>query len=248
MEIKVLDNKQLLGTQAAALAGELIRAAQKDRGRARIIAATGASQFDFLASLTALGGIDWRRVTLFHLDEYVGLPESHPASFRRYLRERLIDKAGISDFHLLNPDKDATAECCRVGKLIREAPIDVAFVGIGENGHLAFNDPPADFETVEPYLVVDLDLRCRQQQLGEGWFRSIDDVPTRAISMSIRQILQSRAILCIVPEARKAVAVRATLRDPVSPMVPASILRTHPNTTLFLDRESASLLEDRDLH
>ncbi len=184
---------------------------------------------------------------MFHLDEYVGMPESHPASFRGYLRERLINKAGIVDYHLLNPEGDPAAECRRVGRLIQEAPIDVAFVGIGENGHLAFNDPPADFETEEPYLVVNLDLRCRQQQLGEGWFRTIEEVPTQAISMSIRQIMKSRAILCIVPERRKANAVKATLSAPVSPMVPASVLRTHPNTTLFLDRESASLFEDSDL-
>jgi glucosamine-6-phosphate deaminase len=181
---------------------------------------------------------------MFHLDEYVGLPDTHPASFRAYLRERLINKTGIADYHLINPGKDPAAECRRVGNLILQAPIDVAFVGIGENGHLAFNDPPADFETEEPYLVVDLDLRCRQQQLGEGWFPGIDDVPKRAISMSVRQIMKSRAILCIVPEIRKAPAVKATLSEPVSPSVPASILRTHQNATLFLDRESASLLSD----
>ncbi len=248
MDLRTFNDKGILGTYAASMAGELIRAAQQERGRARIIAATGASQFDFLSTLTRLGGIDWKRVTMFHLDEYVGLPEEHPASFRRYLRERLIDKTGITDFHLLNPEGGAEAECRRVGKLIREAPVDVAFVGIGENGHLAFNDPPADFETEEPYLVVNLDERCRRQQLGEGWFHTIDEVPNKAISMSIRQILKSRAILCIVPEKRKAEAVRATLCEPVSPAVPASILRTHPNTIMFLDRESASLLEDRDLH
>lgn len=242
MEIKIFDDKAALGAAAAEAARELIRSAQARRKSARIIAATGASQFDFLASLTGLDGIDWKRVTMFHLDEYVGLPETHPASFRLYLRKRLIEKAGITDHHLLNPGEDPAAECRRVGKLILAAPIDVAFVGIGENGHLAFNDPPADFETTEPYLVVNLDLRCRQQQLGEGWFRSLEEVPSRAISMSVRQILKSRAILCIVPEARKAQAVKAAVSDPVSPLIPASILRTHENTTLFLDRESAGLL------
>jgi len=248
MELKTFEDKLTLGKAAAALAGELIQAALRERGRARIIAATGASQFDFLSSLTGLDGIDWKRVTMFHLDEYVGLPAQHPASFRRYLRERLIEKTGIVDFHLLNPEGNAEAECRRVGKLIREAPTDVAFVGIGENGHLAFNDPPADFETQEPYLVVKLDERCRRQQMGEGWFRTIEDVPERAVSMSIHQILQSRAILCIVPELRKAEAVKATLCEPISPMVPASILRTHPNTVMFLDRDSASLLEGRYHH
>jgi glucosamine-6-phosphate deaminase len=248
MDIKILQDKKTVGEQAADIATDLLHAALKERGRARIIAATGASQFDFLASLTRSRQIDWKRVAMFHLDEYVGIPESHPASFRRYLRERLISKAGITEYYLLNPGEDPAAECRRVGKLIEQAPIDVAFIGIGENGHLAFNDPPADFETEAPYLVVNLDLKCRQQQLGEGWFGSLEEVPTRAISMSIRQIMRSRAILCIVPEARKAAAVKATLSEPISPMVPASILRTHPNTILFLDRESAALLQDSRPH
>jgi len=244
MDLRIFEDKKSLGEKAAAVAADVIRASVRDRGKARIIAATGASQFDFLAALTREPEIDWKRVSMFHLDEYVGLPESHPASFRRYLRERLISKTGIVDYFLLNPGEDPAAECGRVGALIQKEPIDVAFVGIGENGHLAFNDPPADFATEMPYIVVNLDMKCRQQQLGEGWFRSMEEVPSQAISMSICQIMKSRAILCIVPESRKAAAVKATLSGPVSPMVPASILRTHQNTILFLDRDSAALLRD----
>jgi len=179
---------------------------------------------------------------MFHLDEYVGLPLSHPASFRRYLRERLIDKTGMSQFHLLDAETDAAGVADRVGREVARAPIDVAFVGIGENGHLAFNDPPADFETERPYLIVTLDEACRRQQVGEGWFASIDDVPSQAVSMSVRQILKSREIVCVVPDARKAEAVRACFEGPISPMAPASILRTHANAVVYLDRESASLL------
>jgi glucosamine-6-phosphate deaminase len=228
---------------AARLAAHAIRAAIDARGGARIIAATGTSQFEFLAQLTGTAGIDWTRVEMFHLDEYVGLPASHPASFRRYLRERLIDKTGMTRYHLLDADDDAEAVAERVGRELAAAAVDVAFVGVGENGHLAFNDPPADFETERPYLIVTLDEICRRQQVGEGWFASLDDVPSRAVSMSIRQILKSNEIICIVPDARKAEAVRACFEGVITPMAPASILRTHGNTTVFLDRDSAALLK-----
>jgi glucosamine-6-phosphate deaminase len=183
---------------------------------------------------------------MFHLDEYVGLSIEHPASFRRYLLERLIRSTGIERAHLLDGEADPERVCRDVGAEISRAPIDVAFVGIGENGHLAFNDPPADFQTDEPYIVVQLDEACRRQQVGEGWFEGLAQVPTRAISMSIRQILKSRKVLCIVPDARKAQAVKACLEGRVDPMAPASILQTHPDTTVYLDRESAKLLEKRD--
>ncbi len=247
MQIELFDDKRSLGAKAAADASSIIRSAITARGSARIIAATGASQFDFLDCLTASRDVNWARVTMFHLDEYVGLSEGHPASFRRYLKERLASRVGMGTCHYLNPEPDPQAECVRVGRILRDAPVDVAFVGIGENGHLAFNDPPADFETEDSYLVVNLDERCRRQQLGEGWFSSLEEVPARAISMSIRQIMRSKAILCIVPEARKAQAVRATLCEPVSPMVPASILRSHPYITLYLDRDSASLLSPEEV-
>jgi glucosamine-6-phosphate deaminase len=196
-----------------------------------------------LEALTATRGIAWEKVTGFHLDEYLGLPMTHPASFRRYLKERLVDRLPLAAFHYISGDVDPVAECRRVGELIRRRPIDVAFIGIGENGHLAFNDPPADFETEEPYLVVELDDGCRRQQLGEGWFPALEAVPRRAISMSVRQILKSRSIVCTVPDRRKAEAVRGAVRGPVTPALPASILQTHPATTLFLDRAAAGLLE-----
>jgi glucosamine-6-phosphate deaminase len=179
---------------------------------------------------------------MFHLDEYIGLPADHPASFRRFLHERLIDRVSIPRYNLLDGEKDPQAVIQQVGAALRAAPIDVAFVGIGENGHLAFNDPPADFDTTEPYLIVELDEACRRQQVGEGWFRSIDEVPAKAISISVRQILEAREIICVVPDARKAEAVRNSLDGPVTPAVPASILQTHPNATIYLDTASASLL------
>jgi glucosamine-6-phosphate deaminase len=244
MDIRVFDTKQELGRAAAERAKAALGEAIGRSGEARAIAATGASQFEFLDALTSLPGIDWGRVEMFHLDEYVGLPDTHPASFRRYLRERIVERVKPRVFHFLAGDApDPVAECRRVGALLARSPIDVAFVGIGENGHLAFNDPPADFETEEPYLVVELDEACRRQQLGEGWFASLAEVPRRAISMSIRQILRSREILCAVPDARKAKAVSECLEGDVSPLHPSSILQTHPATTVYLDRDSAALLK-----
>jgi len=246
MKVDIFESRQELATTAASNAAEIIRQAIADRGHAYIIAATGASQFEFLSALTQTPGIEWRDTTFFHLDEYVGLPETHPASFRRYLRERIVDQIQPGTFHFIKGDApDPEAECRRVGKLIAENPIDVAFVGIGENGHLAFNDPPADFETQSPYLVVNLDEACRKQQVGEGWFASIAEVPEQAISMSIQQIMKSTHILCIVPDQRKAKAVRDSLESEVSPMHPASILQRHERTSIYLDKESASLLTVR---
>ncbi|HSD66808.1 MAG TPA: glucosamine-6-phosphate deaminase [Vicinamibacteria bacterium] len=244
VDIRVFDTKRELGQAAAERAAAAIGEAIARAGEARLIAATGASQFEFLDALTAAPGIDWGRVEMFHLDEYVGLPDTHPASFRRYLRERIVERVRPRVFHFLAGDaEDPAGECRRVGALLARAPVDAAFVGIGENGHLAFNDPPADFETEEPYLVVELDDACRRQQLGEGWFPSLADVPRRAISMSIRQILKAREILCVVPDARKAKAVRDCLEGEVSHVHPSSILQTHPATTVYLDRDSAALLK-----
>jgi glucosamine-6-phosphate deaminase len=242
MILKIYSDKLSLAQAAADRAATALKQAIAQRGQARIVAATGASQFDFLAALTARPGIDWPRVEMFHLDEYIGLPATHPASFRRYLRERLIDPTGISQFHLLDGEADPAAVIREVGAALRSAPIDVAFVGIGENGHLAFNDPPADFSTPDPYLIVNLDEPCRRQQVGEGWFPSLADVPTRAISMSIPQILLAREILAIVPDARKAQAVQDCFEGEISPLHPASALRNHANATIFLDCDSAALL------
>lgn len=242
MQLRVYPNDFALGAAAAETAAMLLREQIKRQGHARILAATGASQFTFLKALTVVPGIDWARVEMFHLDEYVGLPLTHPASFARYLSERLIRPTGIQQFHLLNGTGAAPEECRRVGTELQAAPIDVAFVGIGENGHLAFNDPPADFETQEPYIVVELDEACRRQQVGEGWFKDLSEVPRQAITMSIRQILKAQKILCIVPDRRKAQAVKWCLEGNVSPMAPASILQTHRDVICFLDSDSASLL------
>jgi glucosamine-6-phosphate deaminase len=243
MEIRRFETKLEMAQAAAERAAEALRAAIAHDRDAHVIAATGASQFEFLDVLTRMPGIDWSKTVFFHLDEYVDLPETHPASFRRYLKERIVARVHPGAFHFIAGDvEDPQAECRRVGALITRQPISVAFVGIGENGHLAFNDPPADFETEEPYVVVELDEACRRQQMGEGWFANLEAVPRRAISMSVRQILKSREILCIVPDARKAAAVRDTVELPVSPLRPASILRTHAQTTLFLDGPAAALL------
>ena len=249
MQIKILDDQKALGQAAAEHAAKSLRAALREKGIARVVAATGASQFEFLDSLTSAADIDWNRVELFHLDEYVGLAATHPASFRKYILERIIlktgigRKTGITQYHLLDGEGDPQEVAKRVGSELISRPIDIAFVGIGENGHLAFNDPPADFASEEPYLVVQLDEACRQQQVNEGWFSELADVPREAISMSIRQILRAKEIVAVVPEKRKARAVQACLEEEISPMVPASALRNHPHATLYLDRDSAALLK-----
>jgi len=242
MEVKIFRFKQELGEAAGKDGAAFIREAIQKKGSANIILATGVSQFEMLAALIKEPGIDWTKVACFHLDEYVGLPESHPASFRKYLKERFASYVPVKEFYFLNGEFDANAECKRVGELIRKALIDVAFVGIGENGHLAFNDPPADFETEEPYLIVNLDQACRKQQMGEGWFKTLNDVPKQAISMSIKQVMTSKKIVCACPDARKAKAVKACLEGPVSNLAPSSILQTHPAAVIYLDQDSASLL------
>jgi glucosamine-6-phosphate deaminase len=243
MVLKVFHDKRSLGQAAAQKAAATICNAIRERGQARVIAATGNSQMEFLSALTESADVDWGRVELFHLDEYIGLSASHPASFRKILLERLVNKAGIAKFHPLDGDARDLSEVIReVGKALASAVVDIAFVGVGENGHLAFNDPPADFETEEPYLIVTLDEACRRQQVGEAWFGDISQVPKQAISMSVRQIMKAREILAIVPESRKAQAVKACFEGEISPMAPAAILRTHANASVYLDKESSSLL------
>jgi glucosamine-6-phosphate deaminase len=243
MQIKIFNDKVSLAKVAAEQASGAIRRAIGERGNARIIAATGAAQFEFLDVLTRMPDIDWAKVTAFHLDEYIGIRKSHRASFNGILMDRLVSKTGIVDHHFLAGDAaDVAAMIREVSDLLASAPIDVAFVGIGENGHIAFNDPPADFETEDPYIVVALDEQCRQQQVGEGWFAALSQVPTRAISMSARQVLKANEIIAIVPDLRKAQAVKACFSGEITPMAPASILRTHADTTIYLDRDSASLL------
>lgn len=243
MLLRVFNDKTSLGRAAAEQAATAIRRAIAERGRARIIAATAASQLEFLDALTKAQDIDWKKVEAFHLDEYIGLPITHPGSFRKMLMEQLVSKTGIQQYHLLDGDAADPATVIReVGKQLASAPVDIAFLGIGENGHIAFNDPPADFDTEDPYIIVNLDDPCRRQQVGEAWFADISQVPTRAISMSARQILKAKEILAVVPDQRKAQAVKACFEAEISPMAPASILRRHPNATVYLDSHSASLL------
>ena len=244
MLLRVFNDRVSLGRAAAEQATAAIRRAIAERGRARIIAATAASQLEYLDALTKMPGIDWAKVEAFHLDEYIGLPVSHPGSFRKMLLEQLVQKTGVTNYHLLDGDAADPREVVRrVGRALVSAPIDVAFLGIGENGHIAFNDPPADFETEEPYIIVNLDEACRRQQVGEAWFTDISQVPTRAISMSPRQILMAKEILAVVPDRRKAQAIKACFEGEITPMAPASILRKHGNATVYLDTHSASLLD-----
>ncbi len=231
--------------QAAAIHGaKVLRAALDKKPRANIIVATGASQFETLKHLVKEPGIDWSRVTVFHLDEYVGLPESHGASFRKYLRERFLAQLPAApEFIPVDGDvKDIPGELARLGALILARPIDLCFAGIGENSHLAFNDPPADFTTTEPYLMVNLDEACRKQQFGEGWFPTMADVPKQAVSMSIRQIMKSACIILSVPDQRKAAAVKGTVEGPITPLCPASIVQQHPDCTIYIDAAASSEL------
>jgi len=246
MFVKISQDKYELGKAAAKVGAEKIRAAIKAKGYANVILATGASQFEMLAALLQEKDIDWSVIKFFHLDEYVGLPINHPASFRKYLWERFISKLPVppAAFYPVNGTaKDLPAELARLEKAITENPIDVAFVGIGENGHLAFNDPPADFDTERSYLVITLEERCRKQQLGEGWFPTFDDVPKQAVSMSVRQCMKAKCIINSVPDLRKAEGVKKSLEGPVTNMVAASKLQEHPDCWTFLDKDSASLLE-----
>ena len=248
MKLSVFDTTDAMARAAAHKAAEILREAVAKRGAATFVAATGVSQFGFLNALVGEPDLRWASMTMFHLDEYVGLPADHPASFRRYLGERLTSRVPIGRVHFIQGDaENVEAELDRLNRLIGQGAVDVAFVGIGENGHLAFNDPPADFTVERPYILVKLDAACRRQQLGEGWFASLDDVPRRAISMSIRQILKARQIICTVPERRKSGAIKACFEGGIGPMAPASILRTHPECFLFLDREAASQLSPATL-
>jgi glucosamine-6-phosphate deaminase len=244
MKIYTYPTSDEAGAAAAELAAAVIQKAVIARGEANIILATGASQFNMLKRLITLD-VEWSKVSAFHLDEYIGLPSTHPASFRGYLKQRFVEPVGnIKAFHYVNGDHPKPAEECeRLEQIIGGLRIDLACIGIGENGHIAFNDPPADFKTEEPYIIVRLDDACRKQQLGEGWFPNFDSVPRQAISMSIRQIMKSDAIICTVPDERKAEAVRNSVEGPVTNHVPASILQQHDQCALFLDSASASLLQ-----
>jgi glucosamine-6-phosphate deaminase len=244
MQVHVHETPEELGKAAAEQAAAILRERLSEQDRVNLILATGASQFATLKHLAESSGISWSRVSCFHLDEYLGISETHPASFRKYLRERFVEQLPepLASFEYINGEGDAQAECQRLAAAIQQVQIDLAMIGIGENGHLAFNDPPADFETEVPYLVVDLDDACRQQQLGEGWFPTFDDVPKQAISMSVKHILKSNAIICSVPDERKAAAVQQAVEGPVTPECPASILQQHSGIDLYLDAAAASKL------
>ena len=244
IDIRLHDSKQDNADAAAAFGAAAIRETIAARGAANIVIATGASQFEMLEALVAAPGIDWSKVTAFHLDEYIDMPETHPASFRKYLKERFTGKLPtLGAFHFIAGDApDLDAELARINALLDAHPIDVMFAGIGENGHLAFNDPPADFESTIAYKVVQLEERCRRQQFGEGWFPTFDDVPTEAISMTVQRIVSARVIVLTVPDERKAEAARHVLEGPVTNMWPGSILQQHPDCHAFLDRAAASQL------
>ena len=243
MNIVISKTKKELGLQAANRGSELINKSIQTNGEANIIVATGASQFEMLEALIKKD-IDWTKVTCFHLDEYIGMSVSHPASFRKYLKERFADKINLKEFNYIDAEFNPEKECKRLNEIINRISIDVAFVGIGENAHLAFNDPPADFDIEDPYIIVNLDEECRNQQKGEGWFKTLKEVPEQAISMSIKQILKSDHIICSVPDSRKAQAIKKVIEGDVSKMIPASILKKHMETWLYLDNESASLLSN----
>ncbi len=242
MAESIFRTAQLAAEAAAEYAIVRIRHAINEKGKARVVAATGVTQIEFLAHLVAASPVDWARVELFHLDEYIGLGPDHPASFARFIRERLVGKTGIQRAHLLDGLGNPEAECQAAAEAIRSAPIDITFTGIGENGHLAFNEPPADFTTEKAFLTVDLAVETRRQQVKEGWFSGLGEVPRRAITMSIPQILKARSVVCLATGARKAEAVQRSFAGAITEKIPASALQGHSDAMVFLDREAAKLL------
>jgi len=241
MEISISKDKEELGKKAATYAAEIIKKCIDKNGKARIVLSTGASQFETLQELVQKE-IDWEKVEMFHLDEYIGIPERHPASFRKYLKERFVDVVGLKKVNFVQGEGEIEKNLLNLTREIRKEPIDLGLIGIGENAHIAFNDPPADFATTEAYIVVNLDEQCRNQQVGEGWFASLEEVPKQAISMTVHQILQCNVIISSVPDKRKAEAVKRTLESEITNTIPATKLKTHDNWSLFLDKDSASLI------
>jgi glucosamine-6-phosphate deaminase len=245
MKTYIKNSKHEIAKLAGEKANEIIAKSISEKGMASIILATGASQDELIKYLVGNAVVDWTRVVVFHLDEYINISEDHPASFRKYLKEHFLNKVGSvkETNYVIGDSLDADEECKRLGSIIANYDIDIAFVGIGENSHLAFNDPPADFTTTQPFIVVELDDRCRMQQVNEGCFPSLKEVPQKAISMSVQQIMKSRNIICFVPDLRKSEAVKNCLEKEISNMYPASILRKHPSCFLYLDSDSSSLLQ-----
>lgn len=241
MKVEVYENPVELGKEAARYCAGIIHSAIAGRGKARIVLSTGASQFDTIKALIDTD-IDWSKVEMFHLDEYIGLPESHPASFRKYLKERFLSQVKIGKAWLVDGEDDPEKVIEALTAEIRREPVDLGLIGIGENAHIAFNDPPADFDTREAFIRVNLNDACKRQQVGEGWFATVDDVPAQAISMTVYQIMQCEHIVSCVPYAVKAKAIRDTLESPLTHMIPATMLKEHPNAVIFLDKDSASLI------
>lgn len=241
MKVKVYENPVQLGKEAAHYCAGIIHEAIAERGKARIVLSTGASQFDTIKALLDTD-IDWNKVEMFHLDEYIDLPESHPASFRKYLKERFLSKISIGRAWLVDGENHPEKVMAELTTEIRREPVDLGLIGIGENAHIAFNDPPADFETREAFIRVTLNDACKRQQVGEGWFATVDDVPTQAISMTVYQIMQCRHIVSCVPYPIKAKAIKETLESPLTNLIPATMLKEHPDAVVFLDKDSASLI------
>ncbi|MBQ9097379.1 MAG: 6-phosphogluconolactonase [Clostridia bacterium] len=239
MEIRICENPAALGASAAEYTAKILNDAIAKKGNARIVLSTGASQFDTIANLVKQD-VDWSKVEMFHLDEYVDLPETHVASFRKYLKEKFVAHVPtLKAAHFVDGTPEGIAA---LTKELRSAPIDVGLIGIGENAHIAFNDPPADFDTKEAYIVVNLNDTCKQQQVGEGWFATVDDVPKQAVSMTVHQILQCEKIVSCVPYKVKANAIKATLENDVTNTIPATIMKGHKDFVLYVDRDSASLV------
>ncbi|HWP51065.1 MAG TPA: 6-phosphogluconolactonase [Clostridia bacterium] len=241
MTITVKSTSAEMGSAAAAKAAEVLNTAIAENGQARLVLSTGASQFETISALIKQN-VNWSKVEMFHLDEYVNLPESHPASFRKYLKERFASQVTLKNAFFVNGEGDVALHIAQLTEELRKKPVDVGLIGIGENAHIAFNDPPADFETDEAYMVVNLDNKCKKQQVGEGWFETINDVPKQAITMTVNQILSCKTIISCVPHTVKAQAVKDTLTLAVTPLVPATVLKTHPNWHLFIDNDSAAEL------
>jgi glucosamine-6-phosphate deaminase len=234
MKIVISKTADELGKRAAAASAGIINEAIAKNSKARIILSTGASQFETLRYLVK-EDVDWKKVEMFHLDEYVGLPETHPASFRKYLKERFVALTDVGEAHFVDGTQEGIEKLTRE---LRKAPVDLGLIGIGRNAHIAFNDPPADFAPRAAYLVVNLDAACRNQQVGEGWFATIDDVPRQAVSMSVWQIMQCKSIISAVPHAEKAWAVAQTLKNRLTNRVPGTMLKAHDDFRLFVDEAS----------
>lgn len=245
MKVRILKNSEKLGKEAAAYSAEIINRCIAQKGKARIVLSTGASQFDTIKALVEMD-IDWSKVEMFHLDEYINLSETHPASFRKYLKERFVSKVNLKQAYFVNGEGDIEKNIKELSDELEKEPIDIGLIGIGENAHIAFNDPPADFDRNEPYIIVNLDDNCKKQQVGEGWFPTIDDVPKQAISMSVRQIMKCNTIVSCVPYMVKAKAIKQMLENDITNMIPATILKKHDNIVVYLDEESASLA-DREM-